>query len=376
MPYHSFYYSDDGELTDELSVAELKEALKSGKGLLWVDVYETTPEDGDLLTDVFHFHRLAIEDCVEERVHPPKIDDYESHIFAIFHGINHSTESAIVDTAELALFLGSNYVVSNHNFHLYSVDEVRQQVQTSSRPMRHGSDFLAYSLVDALVDNVLPSIDLLTDISAQVEEDALGLPRQATLEAILRIKRSVRRIHRTMVPQRELLNRLSRGEYAVINEKSLFYFRDIYDHLVLIEDLTMSIRDGVDNALSTYLSSVGNRQNETMKVLAVVGAIFLPLTLLAGIYGMNFDYMPELNWRYAYFVVLGVMLCAIAGALFVFWRRGWIRPPRASTDIARTFTVERERLRGHRQPTFRRGASGLKVEPSSNPGLDDDSKRT
>ncbi|MFW6103286.1 MAG: magnesium/cobalt transporter CorA [Chloroflexota bacterium] len=376
MPYNSYYYSEEGKLSRDLSLTELKEALKSGKGLLWVDVYETTLEDGELLTDVFHFHRLAIEDCVEERVHPPKIDDYESHIFAIFHGINHSSESAIVDTAELAIFLGPNYVVSNHNFHLYSVDEVRQQVQTSGRPMRHGSDFLAYSLVDALVDNVLPSIDLLTDISGQVEEEALGLPRQATLEVILRIKRSVRRIHRTMVPQRELLNRLSRGEYAVVNEKSLFYFRDIYDHLVLIDDLTMSIRDGMDNALSTYLSSVGNRQNETMKVLAMVGAIFLPLTLLAGIYGMNFDYMPELTWRYAYFVVLGVMVSAILGALFVFWHRGWIKPPRAGTEIARTFTVERERLRGHRQSTSRRGTSRLEAMHPSEPTLDDDSKRT
>ena len=376
MPYHSYYYSDDGELTSELSVSGLKKALNSGRGLLWVDVYETTPADGVLLTDLFHFHRLAVEDCVEERVHPPKIDDYENHLFAIFHGINHSAESAVVDTAELALFLGSNYVVTNHNFHLYSVDEVRQQVQTSGRPMRHGSDFLAYSLVDALVDNVLPTIDLLTDISAHVEEDALGVPRQATLEAILRIKRSVRRIHRTMVPQRELLNRLSRGEYTVVNEKSLFYFRDVYDHLVLIEDLTMSIRDGVDNALSTYLSSVGNRQNETMKVLAVVGAIFLPLTLLAGIYGMNFDYMPELSWRYAYFVVLGVMLVAITGALFAFWRRGWIRPSRAGTKIADTFAVERERLRGHRHASSIRGGSRENAARSRAPSLDEHSRRT
>lgn len=367
MPYSSYYYSESGTLTSDLSRAQIEAALQSGQGLLWVDIFETTPEDGGLLADVFQFHRLAIEDCIEEQVHPPKIDDYERYLFGVFHGVNHSAESAVVDTAELALFLGSNYVVSNHNFVLYSVNEVRHQVETNGRPMRHGPDFLAYSLIDALVDNVLPTIDLLTDISAKVEEDALGEPHKATLEAILRIKRSVRSIHRTMVPQRELLNRLSRGEYAIIDEKAFVYFRDVYDHLALIEDLTMSIRDGVDNALSTYLSAVGNRQNETMKVLAVVGAIFLPLTLLAGIYGMNFENMPELQWRYGYFVVLGVMLTAITVALFMFWRRGWFSPVRPASRIARTFAVERERLRGHLPPARRAAAET---------GLDGDSERT
>ncbi|MCK5213548.1 MAG: magnesium/cobalt transporter CorA, partial [Dehalococcoidia bacterium] len=266
---------------------------------------------------MFHFHPLAVEDCVETQIHPPKIDDYGDYIFTVFHGVNHSVESDIVETAELALFVGSNFVVSNHNFPLYSVEEIRYQLLTDNRLMKRGADFLAYSLIDALIDNVLPTIDRMSDITESIEVDALGKPGQNTLESILRLKRSVRMIHRTMVPQRDLLNRLSRGEFAMVKGESLLFYRDVYDHLVRIEDLNLGIRDGAENALSTYLTSVANRQNETMKVLAIAGAIFLPLTLLAGIYGMNFDYMPELHWRWAYFTVLGVIVTVILGALTV-----------------------------------------------------------
>ncbi len=347
MPHESYYIDSAGKLHRHLTGPEMQEALGSGVGLLWVDISETAEEDGTLLTDVFHFHHLAVEDCVEAQIHPPKIDDYGDHIFAIFHGVNHSVESDIVETAELALFIGNNFVVSNHNFHLYSVEEVRYQLETDTRLMEHGADFLAYSLIDALVDNVLPTIDRMSDITESIEEEALGKPGQNTLESILRLKRSVRRIHHTMVPQRELLNRLSRGEFAVVKKGSLVFYRDVYDHLVRIEDLNLSIRDGADNALTTYLSSVANRQNETMKVLAVAGSIFLPLTLLAGIYGMNFDYMPELHWRWAYFAVLGVVVTVTLGALTVFWRLGWFRFRRPPVSIGRTFSVERVRLRGH-----------------------------
>jgi magnesium transporter len=341
------YLGHDGRFEQDLSHEQIRAALARSGGLLWVDFCETSEEDGSLLAELFHFHHLAIEDCVEEQIHPPKIDDYGDHIFAIFHGVNHSVESDIVETAELALFIGKNFVVSNHNFHLYSVEAVRNQLENDTRLMEHGADFLAYSLLDALVDNVLPTIDRMSDITESIEEEALGKPRQNTLESILRLKRSVRRIHHTMVPQRELLNRLSRGEFAVVKKESLVFYRDVYDHLVRIEDLNLSIRDGADNALTTYLSSVANRQNETMKVLAIAGAIFLPLTLLAGIYGMNFDYMPELHWRWAYFAVLGVVVAVTLGALAVFWRLGWFRFRRPPVKIARTFSVERVRLRGH-----------------------------
>jgi magnesium transporter len=355
MSIRSYYLDESGTVHTDLSTTDIAEAHHSGKGLLWVDICETTEADGAFLADTFGFHRLAIEDCVETLIHPPKVDDYGSYLFLLVHGINHATGSPdAVETAELALFIGANYVVSNHNFPLYSVEEVRHMVETSDRPLRRGADFLAYLLIDALVDNVLPMIDRMSDIAEEVEEQALRTPRPTTLHSIQRLKRAVRLIHRTMVPQREVLNRLSRGEFPLVQQQTQMYFRDVYDHMVSIEDLNLNVRDSAENAVNTYLSAVANRQNETMKVLAVVGAIFLPLTLLSGIYGMNFDYMPELTWRYAYFAVVGFMLSVITAALVLFWKRGWLRPRPIPAQLLHPFAVEKERLRGHRPHSNRR----------------------
>ncbi len=345
---YTYYIDDSGRLERDLPRERMSDVLHSGKGLLWVDICETTEEDGWLLADVFKFHKLAIEDCVETQIHPPKIDDYDDHVFIIVHGINHASGvSDVVETAELALFVGRNYVVTNHNFPLYSVDEVRHQVETNARPMRRGPDYLTYWLIDALVDNILPTLDRMSEIAEAVEGEAITTSHPEALQAIQRLKRSVRRVHRTIMPQRELLNRLSRGEFPLIRQEFLVYFRDIYDHLVRIEDLNLNIRESADNAVTVYLSAVANRQNETMKVLSIVAAIFLPLTLLAGVYGMNFDHMPELHWRYSYYAVVGFMLAVIVGALVLFWRRGWFRPRPFPKHLSRAFSVERERLRGH-----------------------------
>lgn len=355
MAVRSYYLDEQCNVQIDLPPDRLSDAVGSGKGLLWVDICETTESDGALLVDTFGFHKLAVEDCVETQIHPPKIDDYGDYLFLLVHGINHTVEAAVVvETAELALFIGANYVVSNHNFPLFSVEEIRQLVEASGRPLRRGADFLAYLLIDALVDNVLPTIDQMSEIAEEIEEQALTTFHPSTLQSIQRVKRSVRHIHRTMVPQREILNRLSRGEFPLIRQETLVFFRDIYDHLVRIEDLNMNIRESAENAINIYLSAVANRQNETMKVLAVAGAIFLPLTLVAGIYGMNFDNMPELHWRYSYFVVVGFMLSAIAGALVYFQRRGWFKPRPFPSRVLRSFTVDKNKLRGHRPRAERR----------------------
>ncbi len=359
----TYYLGPDGGFEQELTLEQIRAALGRSGGLLWVDFCETSEEDGRLMAELFHFHHLAIEDCVGPRIDPPKADDYGDHLFVIVHGINHAQDSDAVETAELALFVGNNYVVSSHTLPLYSIEAVKHQVEDDGPPMKHGSDFLAHALVDSLVDNVLPTLDRMSEVAAEIEEGATGAPSAGILQTILRLKRSVRQIHRTMVPQKELLNRLSRGELgSYIRPETAPFYRDIYDHLTTIESLNEAIRDSADNSLSAYLSSVSNRQNETMKVMAIVGAIFLPLMLLSGIYGMNFEYMPELHWPWAYFAVLGTMGTVIVVALVLFWRRGWFRLRRPPAPTRRTFTVDREKLRGHRRAQTRRQS------PPSNTG--------
>jgi magnesium transporter len=347
MPFKAYYLNLQGTLQKDLSEDEMRAVFESKQGLLWVDVEETTEEDGVLLAQVFNFHHLTIEDCISTQIHPPKIDDFGDYLFMVAHGINHVTESEMVETAELAVFLSTNFVVSNHDIHLYSVESIQRLVEDDGRPMKRGADFLAHSLIDALVDNVLPTIDRMSDIAEEIEEEVIHQPQQATLEAILKLKRSTLRIHRVMAPQREVLNRLSRGEFPVIKTEAQIFYRDVYDHLVRIEDLNQNIRDMADNALATYLSSVANRQNETMRVLSIVATIFLPLTLLAGIYGMNFEYMPELQWRWGYFAVLGIMGAAIVSVIWRFWASRWIGWGRKQVRRVGLFTVEPERLKGY-----------------------------
>lgn len=324
MTFKAYYLSPEGTLRRNLSEEEIRSAFESNQGLLWVDIAGAKEEDAKFLAQNFRFHHLAIEDCIGPKIHSPKIDDLGSYLFIIVHGINPLVKADIVETAELAIFLGSHFVVSVHRLPLYCIEGVMRLVEDDGRPMRHGADFLAHALIDDLIDNALPVIDRMSEMSEEIEEETIRNPQQAVLESVLKLKRSTLRIHRVMAPQREILSRLSRGEFSIIKEEARIFYRDVYDHLMQIEDLTQNIRDGADNALDTYMSSVANRQNETMKVLSMVATIFMPLTLIAGIYGMNFENMPELKWSWGYFAVLGLMAAVVIVALVWFWARNWI----------------------------------------------------
>jgi magnesium transporter len=345
------YYLTDGELRRNVDTDAIATALQSRQGLLWVDVMAPTPDDGRFLESTFGFHHLAVEDCLNPRLHTPKVDDFGEHLFVLVHGVDHAAED-VVQTTELAVFLGANFVVTSHAARLYSVEAVRAMVEDDARPMRRGADFLAHAFVDALIDNILPTIDRMTEVAEEVQEEAIHKPRPATLDTILRLNRSSLRVHRVIAPQREMLNRLARGEFAVISQQALIFFRDVYDHLVRIEDLNQTVRDEANNALSTYLSSIAIQQNETTKILSAVASIFLPLTLIAGIYGMNFEHMPELTQPWAYFAVLGFMAVTIVLSTWWFMTHGWIRiGPRPIVHVPR-FAVDPSALLGdrHRPP--------------------------
>jgi len=348
MPFKAYYLDAKGVLKKDIGEEEIRSAFASKQGLLWVDFVETTEEDAEFMHRNFDFHHLTIEDCLNSRVVPPKIDDFDDYLFIIVHGINHVVESDIVETAELDVFLGPHFVVSNHRVPLFSVESVQRLVEDDGRPMRRGADFLAHAVIDALIDNVLPTIDRMGEVAEEIEEEVISHPQQATLEAIMKLKRSTLRVHRVIAPQREIMNRLSRGEFPIIRSEAQIFYRDVYDHLVRIEDLNQNMRDRADNALSTYLSSVANRQNETMKILSIVATIALPLVLVAGIYGMNFEYMPELKVSWAYFAVLGFMSFVILLGLWWFWARSWIMWGRRQViRRMRPFAVEPEKLVGY-----------------------------
>ena len=324
MIERAFYLGPDGKLLDQLSTEQIKNFAATGEGLLWVDMEDVKNEDGEFLSNVFCFHPLAVADCISKNIHPPKIDDFGDYLFIIVHGINYHIESEVVETTELALFLGKNYVVTSHDIPMRSVSSVLERIQKDGRPMRKGADFLAHDLIDALVDNFMPTIEEMDDKNEQLEAEVLHEPNRETLMSIMHLKRSILALTRVTLPQREIMNGLSRGDYPFISERAQIYYRNIYDHLVRIEMLTLGLRDMTESVLSTYLSSVSNRMNEVMKVLTLIATIFIPLTFIVGIYGMNFANMPELEWRYGYFVIL-IVVAVIGVSLAVYFkRRRWL----------------------------------------------------
>ena len=321
----SFYRSPDGDVRRDLSPEEMTRALERPGGLLWVDLEGPEPEQArSLLDGVFSFHHLAVDDCLNPHVDPPKIDDYGQYLFIISQGIRFHARSERLETTELDIFLGPNYVVSFHNHHLAAVDDVRQRATEEGPLAGRSPDLLVHALLDALVDQFQPVVAEMDQALDALEEAVLANPQQRLLHDMLLLKRNAQRLRRTLLPQRDAVNRFARGEFPrLVSEETHIYFRDIYDHVVRVEDMVESLRDLTESVLGTYLSAVNNRMNEVMKVLSIVATIILPLTLISGIYGTNFENLPELGWQWGYFGMLGAMAVIALGLVAFFRWRKW-----------------------------------------------------
>ena len=320
----SFYHSPDGPIDSSLSHEAMRAVLERGDGVLWVDVDSATREEASLLSEVFGFHHLAIDDCFNSHIDPAKIDDYGGYIFVIAQAIDYESSSEHLAVTELDLFLGPNYVVSFHQGPLPFVEELRRRCQSDGPEFARGADFLAHALIDRLVDDYQPAVEELDDTLSRVEELVLSRSDTSILQEILVLKRNVQRLRRTIIPQRDVVNRIARGEFeAVVRPETHIYFRDVYDHIVRVEQLVESVRDLADGVLNTYLSAQNNRMNEVMKTLSVVATVLLPLTFIASIYGMNFEHMPELTWGWGYYLALAGMAAVAAGMVLFFRYRRW-----------------------------------------------------
>jgi magnesium transporter len=321
----SCYLPPDKALRLDLSPQDIAAALAEPGGMLWVDVHTDGRPQGELiLRDIFGFHPLTIDDCYNTLIDPPKIDDYGHYLFVILHEVTFDPVTETLDTQELNLYIGDNYVVSVHRVRSHAVEEVRRLAEQRSRVIDRGAAFLAHALMDVVADDFHPIVETIDDRVAALEERVLDAPGRTTLEQILLMKRTVQRLKRTILPQRDVLTRFSRGEYpTLIADEALMYFRDVYDHTVRVQDTIDSVRDLADGALNTYLSSVNNKTNEVMKILAIVTVVFLPLTLIASIYGTNFDEtFPQYSLDAGFALMIGAMLAvAVALAFYFKWRR-------------------------------------------------------
>lgn len=319
-------YRDGAEKVEEgFTVSQLPELLKEQNILVWVDMEKPTLEEDQVLSDVFQFHPLTIEDCRGTR-HHPKIEEFPDYLYFIIHGVRADTSSERFNTIELDGFIGRNFILTYHHETFRSINLVKQRVRTSPVPCQRGSAYLLYLVLDNIIDFYMPVMEDFDEAINGLEDDIFSMRIQgnAVLENILLLKRNVLRLRRISSKQQEILLRMSRGEFALIEPHMIPFYRDIYDHLVRVSDLSEQYRDLLSGTLDAYLSVVSNRMNEIMKVLTIFSAIMLPLTFIAGVYGMNFDNMPELHSRYGYYTVVIIMLVVAVSMLIYFKRKGWI----------------------------------------------------
>lgn len=291
--------------------------------VLWLDLQSPVEDELALLERPFEFHPLAIEDCLTP-AHQPKIEDFGDYLFLIFRGIDFNPPVKGFETLKLAAFLAPRFLVTYHRAPMRSVAAVRDKYARDTDLRSRGPGHLLYEILDHLIELYFPLLDSIDEEIEEIEDELFRDPSDETLDAIHDAKRRSFEVKRTLAPHRDVFGRLGRGEVRVLEPGILAFYRDLYDSVYRLTELADSYRDLLTSALDSYLSIVSQRLNEVMKVLTIFATILLPLTFIAGVYGMNFEYMPELGWRYGYFAVWAVMLAVAGGLLLYFRRRGWL----------------------------------------------------
>lgn len=285
----SLFYIPGKSVRTNIPPAEFSRLIRDRRGVLWVDFIGENPEVAEPILSSFGFHPLAIDDALQE-THTSKVDDWGDHLYIVFNVLNYKQEngSFTSEIDELDVFLGKNYIITYHDQVLTAIEDTWTACQRDVRHVQDGPDHLLYRIVDALVMSYMPLIDQIDAQVDQIEDQVFDRPRADTLEHIFALKRLLLTMRRILLPQREVLNKLSRDDYRVIDPKDRIFFRDIYDHLVRLHDLNENLRDLVSGVLDSYLSVTNNRMNEIMKVLTIITTFFMPITFITGFFGMNF----------------------------------------------------------------------------------------
>lgn len=271
----------------------------------------------------FELHPLVLED-IGDTAQRPQLEDFHDHIFIVLKMLYYNAKKEEIIVEQVSIIFGSNYVISFQEQEGDVFDSIRERLrQGKGRVRKMGADYLAYTLIDAIVDNYFLILESFGEDLEKIEENLASNPGPDVLTVIHRLKRDAILLRKAIWPLREIISGLQRVESSLIKENTLIYFRDVYDHTIQVIDTTEAFRDMVSGMLDIYLSSVSNRMNEVMKVLTIFASIFIPLTFVAGVYGMNFKYMPELEWHWAYFAVLGFMALVGITMVLYFKRKKW-----------------------------------------------------
>ncbi|MDB9316142.1 magnesium/cobalt transporter CorA [Nodularia spumigena] len=328
-----FDYNQNNCIRKQIEVPEECTTYLDQESVSWVDVQGLGNQDIlQRLGKVFDLHPLVLEDVVNmgER---PKIEDYEDQLLIISQMVVPMAKNCGFYSEQVSFVLGKHYLLTVQEEPEHDCFEgVRLRIERSKGIIRkQGADYLAYALLDAIIDGFFPVLELYGERLEELEEEVILNPTRKTLQQIYQVRRELLQLRRAIWPQRNAISSLIRDGSELIGTEVQIYLRDCYDHAVQVMDMVENYRELASGLMDVYLSAVSNKMNEIMKLLTVVSAIFIPLTFVAGIYGMNFNTerspynMPELNWYWGYPICLAVMAAIAFGLLFFFWRRGWLK---------------------------------------------------
>ncbi|MFM6408950.1 MAG: magnesium/cobalt transporter CorA, partial [Microcystis sp.] len=277
--------------------------------------------------EIFNLHPLLLEDVVNVPQRP-KLEDYNNQLLVISQMVRLKEDESGFDTEQVSFVLGKRYLLSFQEEELQDCFEiVRDRIRTSQgRVRKSGADYLTYLLLDTIIDGYFPVVEHYEDRIEALEDMIISNPDRDTMQEIYDVRRELLALRRLIWPMRNVLHLLMRDHHGIISDEVQIYFRDSYDHVIQILEIIEAYRELAASLMDVYMSTMGNKLNEIMKFLTVISTIFIPLTFIVGVYGMNFENMPELKGEWSYFLVWLVMLAVAGGLIFYFWRKGWFKP--------------------------------------------------
>jgi len=315
--------SDSKEFTEDCVAADISELRAMDHNVVWADVSDPTSRDFEELAEEFGFHHLSIEDCRNEHQRP-KVEEYAGYYFIVLYEAELAGPNDRLELRELNIFLGKNYLVTVHSRPIRAIETARRLWHEWTDRAEQGSGLLAYLLIDAIVDDYLPLLDAVSERMDELEDSIFGEFRAESLEEIFSIKKKLLYLRRSITPLRDVFNTMLRREQPIFPRETHVYFQDVFDHLIRVADTIDTLRDMLSSTMDAYLSVAGNRMNQVMKRLTSISTILMSVTLIAGIYGMNFVFMPELKWRYGYVFAL-LSMVGVGLALYAYLKKvKWI----------------------------------------------------
>lgn len=311
--------STDKKFTDNFPATKISELCLGKENVVWADVSDPTSKDFLELAEEFGFHPLSIEDCRNAHQRP-KVEEYPGYYFIVLYEAELVGEHDNLELRELNIFLGENYLVTVHSRPIRAVKTATRLWTEWADRAEQGSGLLAYLLIDAVVDDYLPLLDILSERMDELEDQIFGEFQPESMHEIFRIKKQLLYLRRSITPLRDVFNTLLRREQPIFARETHVYFQDVFDHIIRVADTIDTLRDMLGSTMDAYLSVAGNRMNMVMKRLTSIATILMSVTLIAGIYGMNFKIMPELDWRYGYIFAL-VSMVAVGLGLYLYLRK-------------------------------------------------------